>query len=112
MFDLQTHTLPKSDRELRRVAIRMGFQDGQQQAALAQFKSELKTKTELNRKILDHLLHDAFGDETDLAPETDLVLAPDPPESTVEQVLARYGFREVAWALVDYEPRLTSTTAT
>ena len=98
MFDLRTHSLPESDCELRRLAIRMGFEHADQHTALEPFQAELRTRTELNRKILDHLLHDAFGDETELAPESDLVLDPDPPQETVRQLLAGYGFRDVRGA--------------
>ena len=95
MFDLRTHSLPQDDGELRRVAIRMGYVDRPPGAALKKFKSDLKTKTELNRKILNHLLRDAFGDEGEPEPETDLVLDPDPPRETVHEVLGRHGFRDV-----------------
>ncbi len=95
MFDLQTHQLPKEEHELRRLAIRMGFGNGASRDALPAFQAELKTKTELNRKILDHLLHDTFGNEGEVDPETDLVLDPQPSESTVASVLGRYGFSDV-----------------
>ena len=52
----------------------------------------IKTKTELNRKILDHLLHDAFGDDAETEPEVDLVLDPDPPPERIAEVLGRYPF--------------------
>jgi glutamate-ammonia-ligase adenylyltransferase len=98
MFDLQTHRLPNGDRELRRVAIRMGCEDTDAGSALAQFRAELKTKTELNRKILDHLLHDAFGDQEKLEPESDLVLDPDPSDETIASVLGPHGFHDVVHA--------------
>ncbi len=49
----------------------------------------------LNRKILDHLLHDAFGDDPETAPETDLVLDPHPPYERIESCLAHYQFRDI-----------------
>ena len=78
MFDLKTHTIPESDKELRRLAIRIGYSDRDGHSALGEFKRDLRERTRLNRKILDHLLHDAFGDDPDTAPETDLVLDPHP----------------------------------
>ena len=78
MFDLQTHLLPTDPAELRKLAIRMGYADAPQQTALAAFESDYKSKTELNRKILDHLLHDAFSDDARTEPESDLVLDPEP----------------------------------
>ena len=94
MFDLQTHALPEHDTELRRVAIRMGYVDRPVGTALKKFKIDLKTKAELNRKILNHLLRDAFGDEGEPEPETDLVLDPDPPPESIREVLGRHGFRD------------------
>ena len=107
VFDLQTHVLPDSDSEMRRLAVRMGYIEHQEAGALDQFKRDLATKTELNRKILDHLLHDAFGEESDCDPETDLVLDPSPPEKTVREVLDRYGFADVVEA-----HKMLSTLAT
>lgn len=98
MFDLQTHSLPESESEMRRLAIRMSYVDNESATALEQLKTDLATKTELNRKILDHLLHDAFGEDSDSDPETDLVLDPSPPEQTVREVLGRYGFADVGEA--------------
>ncbi len=95
MFDLQTHTLPEQDGELRKLAIRMGYESTAKQSALDAFKSELRSNSELNRKFLDHLLHDAFGESEDIEPEVDLVLDPNPAEETIHKVLAPYGFKDV-----------------
>ena len=95
MFDLQTHTIPEEDEELRRLAIRTGYSDQDGRSALVDFKEELQQNTELNRKILDHLLHDAFRDDPDTAPETDLVLAPHPSEAFIGDCLERYNFRDI-----------------
>ena len=95
MFDLRTHTLPEGDAELRRLAIRTGYSDRDGHSALSEFKRDLSEKTKLNRKILDHLLHDAFGDDPDTAPETDLVLAPHPSDTFIQDCLQRYHFRDI-----------------
>ena len=42
------------------------------------------TAPTVNRKILDHLLHDAFPDDAETEPEIDLVLDPDPPPETID----------------------------
>lgn len=97
MFDLQTHTMPESSEELRRLAIRMGY-GGRPNAALDAFLADYKQKTELNRKILDHLLHDAFSEDDSPEPEVDLVLDPDPPSARVAEVLGRYPFRNISEA--------------
>ena len=94
MFDLQTHTLPESDDELRKLAIRMDYSGTPHQSALDQFKADLKQKTSVNRKILDHLLHDAFGDEGNTDPEIDLVLDPNPSDEFINDVLSKHRFKD------------------
>lgn len=95
MFDLQTHTLPESADELRKVAIRVGYSDTPERSALDAFKQDYQEKTAVNRRILNFLLHSAFPDDEASAPEIDLVLDPDPSDSTIQGVLAKYGFRDV-----------------
>ena len=94
MFDLQTHLLPTSNQELRRLAIRMGYTDTPERPALDAFTADYKQRTVLNRKILDHLLHDAFGEEDHPEPEVDLVLDPDPQSDYISGVLGRYPFHD------------------
>ncbi len=71
MFDLQTHMLPGDPDELRKVGHSLGLcATRPQRTALAAFEADYKQKTELNRKILDHLLHDAFSDDAKTEPES------------------------------------------
>jgi glutamate-ammonia-ligase adenylyltransferase len=98
MFDLQTHLMPHEPEELRKVAIRLGYADSDKQPALAAFEADYKSKTELNRKILDHLLHDAFSDDARTEPESDLVLDPEPAPDQIGEILGRYRFRDVQQA--------------
>ena len=42
----------------------MGYADAPDRPALDAFLADYRAKTLLNRKILDHLLHDAFSDDT------------------------------------------------
>lgn len=98
MFDLQTHLMPHEPEELRKVAIRLGYADSEKQPALATFEADYKSKTELNRKILDHLLHDAFSDDARTEPESDLVLDPEPAPEQIAEILGRYRFRDVQQA--------------
>jgi glutamate-ammonia-ligase adenylyltransferase len=107
MFDLKTHTLPDSDKELRRLAIRTGYADHGGHCALDEFKRDLRENAKLNRRILDHLLHDAFGEDPTSAPETDLVLDPYPSPETIQKCLHRYHFRDVANA---YDNLMALTT--
>jgi glutamate-ammonia-ligase adenylyltransferase len=119
MFDLQTHRLPESEDELRKLALRMGYaetdadlgqednqQDGQDRLgqhthsstshALEHFLTDYRQKTSLNRKILDHLLHETFQGEDSLAePESDLILDTLPDPETIKSVLGHYPFRDI-----------------
>lgn len=95
MFDLQTHILPESADELRKVAIRVGYTDTAERSALDAFKQDYQEKTAVNRRILNFLLHSAFPDDEASAPEIDLVLDPDPSSSTIRDVLGKYSFRDV-----------------
>ncbi|MEM9187072.1 MAG: bifunctional [glutamate--ammonia ligase]-adenylyl-L-tyrosine phosphorylase/[glutamate--ammonia-ligase] adenylyltransferase [Planctomycetota bacterium] len=94
MFDLQTHRLPAEPEELRKVAVRMGYADTPQRTALDAFQREHKERTEVNRRILDHLMHDAFGGDSDAEPEVDLINDPNPSRARVEEVLGAYPFRD------------------
>ena len=64
----------------------------------AAFELDYRNKTELNRKILDHLLHDAFSDDTKTEPESVLVLDPEPAGERIVEVLGQYHFRDVPQA--------------
>ena len=50
----------------------------------------------MNRRILNHILHDAFLDDDGAAvdPVVDLVLDPHPAEEHIAEVLGRYPFRD------------------
>lgn len=98
MLDLQTHMLPENRDELRKLALRMGYATTEKETALELFLDAYRDKTELNRKILDHLLHDAFSDDSQTQAEVDLVLDPDPPEQQIVEVLGKYPFRDVRQA--------------
>jgi glutamate-ammonia-ligase adenylyltransferase len=127
LFDLQTHRLPSGEDELRKLALRMGYRaaprsDGRstrtshqkahfgETAAersdalgihdpLAAFLHDYREKTGLNRKILNHLVHQTFEGEAGQAePESDLILDPLPDPEMVRTVLGRYGFRDVQGA--------------
>jgi glutamate-ammonia-ligase adenylyltransferase len=105
LFDRQTHEMPRSLDALRTLAIRMGyapaapFEDWGDPAR--RFFADYRSKTELNRRILNHVLHDAFLDEDDesaVDPVVDLVLDPDPGDEHIAEVLGRYPFRDRATA--------------
>lgn len=94
MYDLQTHQLPKSEADLVKIARRMGYADSEKLSALESFRIDFKQRTEVDRKILDHLLHDAFGDNAESEPEVDLVNDPDPLPETIAKVMGKYPFTD------------------
>jgi glutamate-ammonia-ligase adenylyltransferase len=103
LFDLQTHQLPDGPDELRKLALRMGYggEPGAEGSGdpLASFLADYREKTNLDRKILDHLVHQTFeGEDGQAEPESDLILDPNPDPETIQAVLGRYGFRDVGTA--------------
>lgn len=99
LSDLQTHHLPERVDELRRLAFRLGYHDRIFRAE-EQFEEEFGLATSFNRKVLNHLLHDAFADRGEAeSPESDLILLPEEQQEKTDQILQRYGFRDSATAL-------------
>jgi [glutamine synthetase] adenylyltransferase / [glutamine synthetase]-adenylyl-L-tyrosine phosphorylase len=100
LFDRQTHEMPRDEQARKTLALRMGYLpasgweagDGPAQRFMADYRS----KTELNRRILNHLLHDAFSGDSGPAvdPVVDLVLDPEPGGDFIKEVLAPYPFRD------------------
>jgi glutamate-ammonia-ligase adenylyltransferase len=119
MFDQQTHRIPEDRDELRKLALRMGYtttgriepvpleDDISTSHAppkagtvdpLEEFTKDLRDKTGLNRRILDHLLHQSFAAEEGSEPESDLMLDPAPTTDRIQQVLGKYPFKDVQGA--------------
>ncbi|MCG8451198.1 MAG: hypothetical protein MI725_16645 [Pirellulales bacterium] len=94
MYDLQTHDLPTAESELAIVARRMDYKPMTSRPALEAFQSDYQQRTSVNHKILEHLLHDAFGNDAETEPEVDLVNDPAPLPQTIERVLGRYPFAD------------------
>ncbi len=103
LFDLQTHRMPDNPDELRKLARRMGYSEHGSSHGLPKaladpldaFMADYHEKTDLNRKILDHLLHGTFeGGEGQDSEEADLILAPSPEPETIQAVLGRYPFKD------------------
>jgi glutamate-ammonia-ligase adenylyltransferase len=100
LFDRQTHEMPREGQARKTLALRMGYlpasgwEDGEGPAQ--RFMSDYRSKTELNRRILNHLLHDAFSGDSGSAvdPVVDLVLDPEPGGDFIKDVLAPYPFRD------------------
>ena len=93
IYDRQIHTVPRDDLEASRLAVRCGYGTGDE--ARDRLRAGLAEATDINRRILDHLLHDAFPEDAPPEPEVDLVLDPEPSPDTVREVLGRHGFRDI-----------------
>ena len=96
LYDRQTHRLPENEDEFARLAGRLGY--GRQANAATKLREDLEEATRLNRRILDHLLHDAFPGETTPEAEVDLILDPKPQKELIDSVLAPRGFHDVTRA--------------
>jgi len=96
LYDRQTHRLPENKDEFARLAGRLGY--GRQANAPTKLRRDLEEATRLNRRILDHLLHDAFPGETTPEADVDLILDPKPPKELIDSVLAHRGFHDVTRA--------------
>jgi [glutamine synthetase] adenylyltransferase / [glutamine synthetase]-adenylyl-L-tyrosine phosphorylase len=111
MFDLQTHRLPDRPEELRKLSLRMGYLSPRETPPSANsgaidgaapldpldaFLRDYREKTTLNRRILDHLLHQTFTTpEGQPEPESDLLLDPQPEPERLQAVLGKYHFADV-----------------
>ncbi|MEM9412574.1 MAG: bifunctional [glutamate--ammonia ligase]-adenylyl-L-tyrosine phosphorylase/[glutamate--ammonia-ligase] adenylyltransferase, partial [Planctomycetota bacterium] len=101
MFDLQTHTLPDDEIELSKIAMRMGYRDCFGVSPLEQFQNDLREVTNVNRQILDHLLHNTFETGADQVTDgtkqelkaSDLILQPDLSDDEASGLLETIGFR-------------------
>jgi glutamate-ammonia-ligase adenylyltransferase len=100
MFDRQIHQMPRDLEEQRILAIRMGYPPmsrwEDRTGPAGRFLHDYRVKTEANRQILNHLLHDAFRDDAGVSadPVVDLVLDPVPGPELVESALGQYPFRD------------------
>jgi glutamate-ammonia-ligase adenylyltransferase len=100
LFDRQTHEMPRDPEALHTLALRMGYTgenpSEERTGPAARFLSDYRAKTALNRRILNHLLHDAFTGDAGAAvdPIIDVVLDPDPNPEFIASVLGRYPFRD------------------
>ena len=129
MFDLQTHRLPDRPDELRKLALRMGYRgvasnlfyhpDESSAPLFPQggpfdpkdaFLRDYREKTDLNRKILDHLLHQTFsGEDGQAEPEADLILDPNPEPERIQAVLGKYPFKDAQAAYQNLNQLATET---
>ncbi|MEZ6093557.1 MAG: bifunctional [glutamate--ammonia ligase]-adenylyl-L-tyrosine phosphorylase/[glutamate--ammonia-ligase] adenylyltransferase [Pirellulaceae bacterium] len=94
MFDLQTHSLPESESELRKIAIRMGYGELFDVSPLQQFQNDLRDITDVNRRILEHLMHSAFteADLETVPPIVDLAFKQEPTDDEKRAALSDLPF--------------------
>ena len=105
VFDRQTHEMPRDMESVAHPGPADGLRARERSgnrgpARRTGSSSDYRGKTELNRRILNHLLHDAFRGDDGAAvdPIVDLVLDPDPAPELISEVLGPYPFRDRATA--------------
>ena len=98
IFGMQSYRLPREGKERNSLAKHMGYLPETESSGARNFKETYTKITEENRRVLNHLLHDAFADENPSSPEIDLILDPDPTPEKIDQVLKQYDFRDTARA--------------
>jgi glutamate-ammonia-ligase adenylyltransferase len=112
MFDQQTHRMPDKPEELRKLAVRMGYEGrgarDEGRDPLDAFLNDYREKTKLNRTILNHLLHQSFA-SGEAAPESDLILEPNPHVERIRAVLGQYPFKDALAAYQNLNQLATET---
>ena len=77
---------------------------------LEAFQRDFQEKTGVNRRILDHLLHQTFSSEGGQAePESDLILDPNPDPERIQEVLGKYPFKDCQAAYQNLNQLATET---
>jgi [glutamine synthetase] adenylyltransferase / [glutamine synthetase]-adenylyl-L-tyrosine phosphorylase len=72
------------------------------------FLEDYRTNTTVNRKILNHLLHQSFSSDQE-APEADLILDPEPEPERIQAVLGKYPFKDIQEAYHNLNQLATET---
>ena len=103
MFDTQTHRMPADTHEMKKLARRMAFGSHGDATALDRFRQRYDEVTNVNRRILDHILHDAIEDQSTSAPVCDLILAPHPDVEEIQEVLGPFQFKQLDVAYKNLE---------
>lgn len=99
MHELQVHKFSPDIEEQRKLALKMGFRDTGSDTAQSRFQKELSKYTKRTNRILNNLFHNLFGEEDgSAAPEVDLVLDPEHTDEQMENMLAKYGFKDLSKA--------------
>ena len=94
MIDPRTHALPEQGEAIQRLAARTGY-DGAGDAAAAALRQDLQSSMRQNQQVLNSLLDEAFGEDSDADPVVDLILDPEPSAESICDVLLPYGFQQI-----------------
>ena len=101
MHDTETHMLPNRADDLKRLAIRCGYEPSN---ASEEFQGDYKDRIDENQEVITRLLNDAFDEGIlDVDAETDLVMDPNPRPETIHNILSPYGFRDTTDAYHNIE---------
>ncbi len=96
MSDLQTHRLPDDPQALERIALRMGYVEAFGERPLARFQADYEEITAVNRRILDHQLHQTFAaqPEGELPEAVDLIYVSEVDAAHASRALEGYTFAD------------------
>jgi glutamate-ammonia-ligase adenylyltransferase len=98
LFNRQTHQMPRDREEQRRLALRMGYSLASpwenRNGPAERFLADYRGMTDRNRRILNHLLHDAFRGASETDPIVDLVLDPAVTPAQAAEVLSTFPFQD------------------
>ncbi len=80
------------------AALSMGYQDASGNPDPQSLTSDCMQRRQVCRRIIEHLVHEVFGEANEIPFETEMVLDPDVSLEAVSSVLKGYGFSDPAHA--------------
>jgi len=92
-FGPQAYRLPREGRERDQLAEDLGYAPVDRSGGQS-FTEAYSRITEENRRVLNHLLHDAFATDSEESPEIDLILDPAPTPERIHAILRKYSFTD------------------
>src|SRR6056297_646364 len=105
---LECESIPDDPAIRRRIAGRLDFVR-ETKPDIDAFDAALQEAQNVNRRVLDHLIHDAIGASEAVAVETELVLDPTPPMQLASETLEKYGFQDTETTLTALHRLATET---
>ncbi len=93
MIDAGQQHLPQDRGLLEDISRSLAYEDSPEGNAIDRFQNDISHAMQVNGSIVDRLLADAFEDDLESEPESNLVLDPDPSEEMIAEVLSKHNFQ-------------------